>query len=233
MWETLTGIDEQLLLFLNGMHAPFWDAFMWAFTGKLTWGLMYATVLFVIVRNFRPSVSLCMVVGFVLTIVFADQICATAIRPYVARLRPSNLDNPISEFVHIVHDKRGGRFGFPSCHAANSFAFAVFAALLFRNRVLTVGVLLWAVLNSYTRVYIGVHYPGDLLVGGIIGALGAWLIYGLLRRLFANPSFVSYLRCSDSERDFIVCRHSLVAGVLVVLVEVLTVVGIVVYAAVA
>lgn len=97
------------------------------------------------------------------------QVCATLIRPEVCRLRPSNPANPLSEMVHIVGGYRGGSYGFPSCHAANSFALASFLILLFANRKLSLFIFAWAVLNSYSRVYLGVHYPGDLLVGAIIG----------------------------------------------------------------
>lgn len=82
---------------------------------------------------------------------------------------PSNPANPLSEMVHIVGGYRGGSYGFPSCHAANSFALASFLTLLFANRKLSLFIFAWAVLNSYSRVYLGVHYPGDLLVGAIIG----------------------------------------------------------------
>lgn len=82
---------------------------------------------------------------------------------------PSNPANPLSEMVHIVGGYRGGSYGFPSCHAANSFALASFLILLFANRKLSLFIFAWAVLNSYSRVYLGVHYPGDLLVGAIIG----------------------------------------------------------------
>lgn len=95
--------------------------------------------------------------------------CATLIRPEVCRLRPSNPSNPLSEMVHIVGGYRGGSYGFPSCHAANSFALASFLTLLFANRKLSLFIFAWAVLNSYSRLYLGVHYPGDLLVGAIIG----------------------------------------------------------------
>ena len=91
------------------------------------------------------------------------------------RLRPSNLSNPLSELTHIVNGYRGGSYGFPSCHAANSFALAVFAATMLRQRSFTIFILLWAVINCYSRVYLGVHYPGDLLVGAIIGSLIGYL----------------------------------------------------------
>lgn len=105
----------------------------------------------------------------------ADQVCSSLIRPVVARLRPANLENPIVDMVYIVNGYRGGSYGFPSCHAANSFGLALYVVFTFRKRWLSLFIIAWAVLNCYTRIYLGVHYPGDLLVGGIIGGFGGWM----------------------------------------------------------
>lgn len=169
MIDWLNTIDTQVFLALNGLHAPYFDAFMKLFTGKWIWVPMYAAVLFAVVRNYRWRQTLAVLVCVALAITIADQVCATLIRPEVCRLRPSNPENPLSEMVHIVGGYRGGSYGFPSCHAANSFALASFLILLFANRKLSLFIFAWAVLNSYSRVYLGVHYPGDLLVGAIIG----------------------------------------------------------------
>ena len=169
MIDWLNTIDTQVFLALNGLHAPYFDVFMKLFTGKWIWEPMYAAVLFAVVRNYRWRQTLAVLVCVALAITIADQVCATLIRPEVCRLRPSNPANPLSEMVHIVGGYRGGSYGFPSCHAANSFALASFLILLFANRKLSLFIFAWAVLNSYSRVYLGVHYPGDLLVGAIIG----------------------------------------------------------------
>lgn len=169
MIDWLNTIDTQVFLALNGLHAPYFDVFMKLFTGKWIWVPMYAAVLFAVVRNYRWRQTLAVLVCVALAITIADQVCATLIRPEVCRLRPSNPENPLSEMVHIVGGYRGGSYGFPSCHAANSFALASFLILLFANRKLSLFIFAWAVLNSYSRLYLGVHYPGDLLVGAIIG----------------------------------------------------------------
>ncbi len=177
--QALSEIDTNVLLCLNGLHSPFWDSFMSAFTGKIIWGGMYATILYVLFRNFHWKVALCYVVGIALTITFADQMCNSLIRPIVGRLRPSHPESPIAELVHIVNGKRGGGFGFPSCHAANSFGLALFLIGLFRQRWLSVFITLWAFTNAYTRLYLGLHYPGDLIVGALIGGTGGWVFYRL------------------------------------------------------
>lgn len=159
------------------MHNAFFDTFMSMFSGRYIWIAMYAALLYVLIRKFNGRQVLALAVGIALTITLADQICASLIRPIFERLRPSNLQNPLSEFTHIVNNYRGGAYGFPSCHAANSFALATFMALVLRKRSFTAFIFLWAVLNSYSRIYLGVHYPGDLLAGAAVGSLAAALCF--------------------------------------------------------
>lgn len=132
--SSLIEADNACLLAINGWHAPWADTFMYAFSGKWIWIPLYASLLYVIGRNLRWQVAVGCAVAIALTIVFADQVGASLIRPEVARLRPSNLENPLSAMVHIVNGYRGGSYGFPSCHAANTFGLAFFILYLFRNR---------------------------------------------------------------------------------------------------
>ncbi|WP_294629489.1 phosphatase PAP2 family protein [uncultured Bacteroides sp.] len=186
----LSETDTNIFLFFNGIHSPFWDYFMTSFTGKVIWVPMYATILYILLKNFHWKAVLCYVVAIALTITFADQVCSSLIRPVVARMRPANLENPIADMVHIVNGYRGGSYGFPSCHAANSFGLALYVICTFHKRWLSLFILAWAVLNCYTRIYLGVHYPGDLLVGGIIGGFGGWMFSTIARRTtgYLSPS---------------------------------------------
>lgn len=179
--QGLIDVDTDIFLFFNGMHCTYFDYFMSAYSGKLIWIPMYAALLYVMLRNFSWKVTLFCLIGVALTTTFADQVCATLIRPYVERLRPANLDNPLSAMVHIVNGYRGGSYGFPSCHAANTFGLAFFISFVFRKRWLTFYMMAWALLTCYSRVYLGVHYPGDLLVGAIVGMIGAYLMYRLFK----------------------------------------------------
>ena len=181
--SVLSDADTDLLLAINGWRAEWADYFMYAFSGKLVWIPMYAAILYVIFRNLGWKMALGCIVTVALTITFADQVCATLIRPVACRLRPANLENPISDLVQIVNGYRGGRYGFPSCHAANTFGLAFFVFYIFRNRLLTTFIMFWAVLTCYSRSYLGVHYPGDLLAGALVGFVGASLCYWLFVKL--------------------------------------------------
>lgn len=176
-------VDTNVFLFINRMHNTFFDYFMSAYSGKWEWIPMYAAILYVMMRNFSWKVTLMCIIAVALTITFADQVCATVMRPFFERMRPSNLNNPLSEMVHIVNDHRGGRYGFPSCHAANTFGLAFFVFFLFRQKWLTCYMMTWAFLTCYSRVYLGVHYPGDLLVGTIVGLVGAYLVYRIFMKV--------------------------------------------------
>lgn len=176
-------IDTNIFLFINGMHNTFFDYFMSAYSGKWVWVPMYAAIWYVMLRNFHWKVTLFCMVGLALVITIADQTGATLIRPYVERLRPANLENPISDMVHIVNGHRGGRYGFPSCHAANTFGLAFFVWFLFRKRWLTVFMMGWALLTCYSRIYLGVHYPGDFIAGTLVGLIAAYIVYRLFLKV--------------------------------------------------
>lgn len=179
MIEFLNNFDTTIFLAVNGVHSPFFDSFMTMFTGRFIWIPMYAMVAWILFRSCPAKNAAIYLVALVAAIALTDQTCASVIRPAVERLRPSNIENTLSQYTYIVDGYRGGSYGFPSCHAANSFALTVFIALFVRRRGFTIFIVSWALLNSYSRLYLGVHYPGDLLAGAIVGALFGLLCYRL------------------------------------------------------
>lgn len=180
----LSDIDARLLLIVNGAHSPFFDSVMGCISGRWIWLPFYAVLAYLLFRRMSwKRASICLVtIGLI--ILAADQTCATLIRPEIGRLRPANINNPLSSFVHVVNGYRGGRYGFPSCHAANTFALAVFMSLVIRHKWFTVMMFSWAFVVSYSRMYLGVHYFGDLFCGATIGSLFAVLFYYLQNYLF-------------------------------------------------
>lgn len=204
MLDTLLQLDSQLLLFFNGHHTAILDNFMMLFTGKYIWIPMYAAIIPILFKKYHAGMAVLFVLGLVAAIALADQTCATFLRPYFHRLRPSNLENPLSQFVTVVNGYRGGSYGFPSCHAANSFALATFLCLVTRRPVFTAFIILWAAVNSYSRMYLGVHYPGDILAGTVIGVAYGFLTYYtvvFIGRRFLSPkdTAVSDLRLFSTE----------------------------------
>ena len=163
----LKSWDKDLFLYLNGIHSPLWDYSMTLFTFTPTWLLFYGIILWIIIRKYDNK-SLLIIVALVLLILCSDQF-AGIIKHMVQRLRPSN-DPAISKLTHVFFSK-GGEFGFVSAHAANTFAFATFTLLLFRNNRYTTFIIPWAALISYSRIYLGVHFPGDVFGGARLGVL--------------------------------------------------------------
>lgn len=172
----LKSWDKDLFLFLNGMHSPLWDYSMTLFTLTPTWLLFYGIILLFIVRKYGKK-SLFILIAITLLILCADQF-AGILKHTIQRLRPTN-DPELSQLVYAFF-RKGGQFGFVSAHASNTFAFATFSLLLFKNTRYTAFIIPWAMMIAYSRVYLGVHFPGDILGGAILGISIGIGIYKLL-----------------------------------------------------
>lgn len=182
-WSMINDVDTDLLLWLNSAHNAFFDVFMMLFTGKWIWVPMYLSLAYLLLKNMTAKQAMMCIVAIALVIVVTDQMSSSLIRHAVGRLRPANLENPISDMVHIVDGYRGGRYGFPSSHAANSFGLVFFLYFLMRRSPLPAFMMVWAIVNCYSRIYLGVHYPGDILCGALVGLLGATIVWLICRRL--------------------------------------------------
>jgi undecaprenyl-diphosphatase len=176
MIDRLIEFDKEVLRFFNGLHAPWLDPVMIVLTETVAWIPLYIFILYVIIKEFRREVWV-ILLGLAITILLADQITASLMKPYFARLRPSQ-EPTLLEWIHLVDGYKGGKFGFASSHAANTFGAATFFFLWLRNiKRWVIWLFVWAAFMTYTRIYLGVHYPGDVLVGALVGTVCGWAAF--------------------------------------------------------
>lgn len=218
MLTLLDQWDRSLMLWLNYDGGPWLDQFWFLYSGKFTWLPLYVLLVTLMVLKCRRDQMhypwrhlLLLIVLTALLILVSDQVSSGLIKPWVERLRPSHTPG-LMEQLHFVHDYRGGRYGFVSSHAANSIALALWITHLLWHRtsplcqhlfprihfsqsqryaIMLSLMLLWAGLNCYSRIYLGVHYPGDILGGLLVGILSFLLIkwiYGQSLRFVERPS---------------------------------------------
>jgi undecaprenyl-diphosphatase len=183
MVDALNRIDQQWLLWLNGFHSVFFDQLMFSISGKYEWIPFYILLLAFIIRKYRWK-SLWIIGSIIVLITLSDQI-ANILKSGVKRFRPCK-DPEIGHLVHLVNNYCRSSYGFVSGHAANAFALAAFVSLLFKNKWVTCGMIFWATIVSYSRIYLGVHYPGDVLGGAILGVLLATGVSWILKKFMAK-----------------------------------------------
>lgn len=178
MLDKLNLWDTELFVYLNSLHTPGFDNVMWYISGKLTWIPLYAIILFFVFKQYRWKGFA--VVAFVgLLVAMTDLSSVHLFKNIFQRFRPTH--NPdLADFVHTVNNYRGGKYGFVSSHATNTLGLAVFTSLLFKTRFFTVWMIAWALIVSYSRIYLGVHYPGDILCGALLGVACGFIAYKLL-----------------------------------------------------
>lgn len=177
MMDWLLQIDSRIFLAINGFNNETWDGVMWWISGKTTWWPFYLLILiFLGWKNKWQLVP--MILFIVVVITLTDQTSVHLFKNVFQRLRPCH-EPALEGMVHLVNNKCGGQFGFISSHAANSFGVAVLVSLWVKRWWSTSVMLCWALLIAYSRVYLGVHYPGDVLAGALWGSGCAFLVYYL------------------------------------------------------
>ena len=192
--QQLIETDKSLLLTLNDNDSLLWDGVMWIATDTKTWIPAIVVLLYVIFKNNKFSQGLAVLLMIAVAVTLADQIASGFCKPYFARPRPTQ-DAEIMYLVNVVNGYRGGAYGFMSSHAANTFVVATFVSLLIRSLPFSVMMYVWAAIPTFSRIYLGVHYPGDILFGAAEGYIVGILVYMLYRflqkKFFARPQYIS------------------------------------------
>lgn len=200
--QQLISLDQSLLLWLNGSESLYWDEVMSLITTTWISIPLFIALIYAIAHSSTPRYFLATVLAIGLVILICDQVASGICKPLFQRLRPTH-DPAIMHLVDIVDGYRGGRYGFISSHASNTFGLCVFLSRLFRHRGLTLMLILWASLSTYSRIYLGVHYPGDILCGALVGILSGYLLHRLLlwagrRWNLFPPHCTASFRCTPS-----------------------------------
>lgn len=174
----LDMMDKKLLLVLNYIGTERADFFWYHYSQLQTWYPMIIMILVACIKYNHGSLKKKMlyILVLVLLLVVLDQLSSGVIKPLVGRLRPSH-DPSISNLLHYVNNYRGGTYGFLSGHATNVTGLTTWLCLTFRHRFTRIVLILFAVLMCYSRIYLGVHYPGDVIAGAILGFSLSWFTF--------------------------------------------------------
>ena len=176
------NIDTYILLWINSHHTEWLDQIMWWVSQSITWIPLYILMVTWVVWKHRCDWKkiLLILLAFAVAVGLSDFITSGIIKPAVQRLRPTHTPG-LASLLHIVNGYTGGKYGFCSSHAANTMACALLFAYLYKNKIATAALMLWVAINCYSRIYLGVHFPSDIIVGLIVGALLASAAFALLR----------------------------------------------------
>lgn len=176
MVEKILEYERDVFFFLNGSNSPFLDRFMWLYSGKVVWLPLAFFILCVLIykKNWRESVLI--LLAIVLVVTLCDQFASHVCKPIFTRFRPTHHPDFMDQ-VKVVLGYRGGLYGFISSHAANAFGFATLMALIFRDKVFSWTIFIWAIITAYTRIYLGVHFISDIVPGAISGLIFGYLVY--------------------------------------------------------
>jgi len=216
--DSLLQLDKDLLIWFNCFHTPFWDAIMMFFTRIEFWIPFYILVAYQIYKN-KSKEALWWLIGLLVLVIIGDLISTHLFKNILQRFRPSH-EPSLYGIVELVKGYAGDSFGFVSSHATAVFAFAIYTSKLFKNKIYTVFIVMWSLLIVYTRLYLGLHYPGDIIGGIALGWVLGYFIFRITRwwiyRLYPQKAFARYKQVlSNSDTGILIA---------VVAIEVITII---------
>jgi len=228
MLEKILEYERELFLQLNGIHSLFGDQFMWLYSGFYVWVPLVISFIFILFYSNRTRWKeiLLIIATLVLAVTLCDQFASHVCKPYFARFRPTYHPDFMND-VMTVFDYRGGKYGFISSHAANGFGFAMLTSLIFRNKLYSILIMLWATVSAYSRIYLGVHFISDIVPGILTGLFVGWIVYRLFiyshYKLFTNRQMTHELKIPASLEA--IKGIKLIASLLVVTVVLIVIIS--------
>ncbi len=182
-YSTLYAADKTLLMVFNGSHCPFVDRLAVTLTCGYMWIPLYIALLLLVINNHKTMAQISLVIGMaLLAIVLSEGMADLIVKPLVARLRPIH-DTLMQDSVQVVNNYRAEGYSFFSAHASNTMAVAVFFSLLVKDRLFACTLITWALINCWTRLYLGVHYPSDIIVGVMWGSVSGLFAYTIFNKI--------------------------------------------------
>jgi undecaprenyl-diphosphatase len=190
----LQHLDQQLLLFLNSHNSPFWDTVMYTISGRVIWAPLYLAILLYLGFTYKRK-FLVIILFIILAVTLADQFSVQLFKNVFHRLRPCH-EPSLMGMVHLVKGECGGLYGFVSSHASNSFNVALLSLMFIKRRWYTISIITWASVIGYSRIYLGVHYPADVICGAMLGAFIGWGVYKLYeltdKKILMQKAYFNY-----------------------------------------
>lgn len=181
MFSRILDLDQSLTLALNGSDSLMMDSIMLIITSTIVWIPLGLFLFYYIYSKCGLKPALLVLGGILLCVLCSDLFSSAVCKPLVARLRPSN-EPALAGMVDLVNNYHGSWYGFFSAHAANTMSVAMFLSLLLRRCAIVILLIVWSLLNCWSRIYLGVHYVGDVIVGLAWGVVVGWVIYLCIRR---------------------------------------------------
>lgn len=182
-YSTLYDADKTLLMVFNRSHCPFVDRLAVTLTCGYMWIPLYIALLLLVINNHKTVFQISLVIGMaLLAIVLSEGMADLIVKPLVARLRPIH-DTLMQDRVQVVNNYRVEGYSFFSAHASNTMAVAVFFSLLVKDRLFACTLITWALVNCWTRLYLGVHYPSDIIVGVVWGSVSGLFAYTMYNKV--------------------------------------------------
>ena len=184
MLESILQLDTDLFLFLNELNSPFWDTIMYWISHKFFWVPFYGFLVFLLYRKYELQKAIILTLLIIATFALCNTLSVEAFKNVFHRLRPCH-NEEIKGLVHLVNDHCGGQWGFVSSHASNVFGLATITSFFLSKKIKYFAFLIffWAALVSYSRIYLGVHYPLDIACGALLGISIGSIVFFLAQKL--------------------------------------------------